>query len=288
MLEFRPAGPRRHSAYWLLAIFAAITVLPIVLLINVAAGSRNLAYDLTGDAVVIHYGTARIVVPRAELKQAYLLDRPTGGRRYVGTAMPGLYQGRWGFTETGRITLYATAKRDLVVLETAAGKWGLTPADPKGFLQALSAGQTGQWAPVAGSSPWLFLLPMMGLLLLVTGVGGGVVWYYLRLPPTILYTLTDEGVLIQGGRLRLLLPYRDISDVQLRSPHGGPWRKFGAQLPGLIWGSFAWKDAGPNLRIYATQLKPLVLVSSGGATYGISPEDGERFVAELRQRVNRL
>lgn len=286
MLEFKPAGGRSSkSLWWLVAFIGLISLVPILALGRAVVGRANLTYELTPSAVVIHYAPANLTVPRQEITGVQVFDRLTEGRRVMGTGMPGLYQGKWSFRETGRITLYASVQQQIVVLQTADGPWGLTPADPEGFVRTLNGGGTGRWAPATGNSPTWFVLPISIGIIAAIGLALCVLIYYIRLPATIRYALTDEAVLIEGGRLRVALPYRAIDQVTLANPRGGPWRKFGAELPGLLWGSFAWKDAGPNLRIYATQRKPLVLISSGGATYGISPIDADRFVSELKKRA---
>lgn len=68
------------------------------------------------------------------------------------------------------------------------------------------------------------------------------------------------------------------------SPTGGV-RILGTGMPGLYWGRFWWKQAGPGLRLYVTRYKPLVLISAGGLTYGVTPREEGRFVEELRRRL---
>lgn len=287
MLEFKPAAGRSTKAlWWLVGFIAVISLLPLLALGRGVSGRSGLAYELTPTDLVIHYPPANVTVPRQAITGMQIYDRLTQGRRDMGTAMPGLYQGRWRFHETGRINLYASVQQQVVVLQTADGQWGITPAEPAAFVAAYQNGSTGSWAPAPGGSPLSFVLPFGAGFVILISLAAWVLVYYIRLPGTIRYILSDEALLIQGGRLRLSLPYSTIDAVRLDSPRGLPWRTIGAHLPGLVWGRFAWKAAGPSLRIYATQLKPLVLVSSGGATYGISPADAEAFVSELCKRVN--
>ncbi|HWI66029.1 MAG TPA: PH domain-containing protein [Symbiobacteriaceae bacterium] len=288
MLEFRPVQAGSPRWLWLFVVMIAVAVLSVGLLMGQALfGRATLAYELTPAEVVIHYGSDRITVLRSAIETAQIVPAHTGGRRIFGTGMPGLYQGKWSFRETQQITLYASVQKQLVVLEAAKGKWGITPEDPEGFLLALKNGQTGTWAAAAGGSPVWFVLPFTVVTFTLLAGAVAVLIYYIRLPQSIRYVLSDEGVLIEGGRLRLTLPYREITSAQYASPKGGPFRLFGAEVPGLLWGRFRWKDAGPNLYLYATQRKPLVLIGCQGKTYGITPEAGERFLAELNQRLGR-
>jgi hypothetical protein len=238
------------------------------------------------EAVTIRYAPTTIRIPRAEITRVYVLEHPTQGRRLMGTAMPGLYEGRWSFAETGRITLYCTVQSRVVLIETVGGKWGITPDDPERFVQAFNKGEFGQWAPAAaGSFPWIILLPLIELPLFAL-----VFWAvrtFMPDPRTIRYTLEQDSLLISGGVTRVRVPYSAISEVKIAAPPGTPFRSWGAGLPGLYWGSFAWKAAGPGLKLYATQVKPLVLISAGRSTYGVTPGEPEQFVAELARRTQR-
>jgi hypothetical protein len=286
-MEFRPVTVKAATGWlWALVIFILVaTLLPLGLLTRVIWGGTHMTYELTASDVVIHFGSAAYEVPRASISGTEVLRQTTQRRRLNGTAVKGLYQGSWSFAETGRITLYATGLGQVVVLHTADKTWGITPVKPEQFIADLQNGATGTYRPVeGGASPWapasflLFLVPVVAMAI-------GIVIYYVRIPKSICYYLADEGLLITGGWRRLMVPYSAITGAVEASPARGPWRKVGAAFPGLYWGSFSWRQAGPNLWLYATRYKPLVLVSTASATYGITPEESERFVAELTRRL---
>ena len=111
------------------------------------------------------------------------------------------------------------------------------PGEPRQLRRGTEGRQHGVLGTGPGRSPLAFVLPFSAGFVILIGLAAWVLVYYIRLPATIRYILSAEAVLIQGGRLRLALPYHKIDQVTLASPRGMPWRKFGAQLPGLVWGS---------------------------------------------------
>lgn len=286
-MTFSPVNPRPARWLWVIvAMILLVTLLPIFLMGRTLVGAHNLRYELTPTELVIRFVGMPTRIPRSAITDVQTYTHLSGGRRLMGTAMPGLYQGRWTFAETGRITLFASTTADILVVTTPDRVWGITPADPAAFADALEAGETGRWEPAPGKSPWLFTLPFFLVLLLAVGGGSAILIYYIRLPGTIRYHLTDDAVVIEGGRLRVALPYREVARAEVVSPRGYPLRLFGAQLGDLVWGSFRWKGLPGKLRIYATQTKPLVAITAGQVTYGISPAEPERFMAELTARIS--
>ncbi|HYF77642.1 MAG TPA: PH domain-containing protein [Symbiobacteriaceae bacterium] len=285
-MTFHPANPRSARWLWILvALVVLITLVPVSLMARTLVGASNLRYELTQSDLVIHFTGAPTQIDRSAIIEVQVYDDLTDARRLMGTAMPGLYEGRWTSKETGRITLFASATDRMVVVKTAERAWGITPADPAAFADALKSGQTGRWEPVRGQRPTLLMGAFVLFILLTVGGASAILIYYMRLPGTIRYHLTDDGVIIEGGRLRVVLPYREITRAEVVSPRGYPWRTFGAHLPGLVWGRFSWKGLPGRLRIYATQVKPLVAVTAGAVTYGISPAERDRFLAELQKHI---
>jgi len=277
---------------WVVALVAGLTSLLVLgLAVWTAWGLATLRYEVTPGGVLVTYGPSRVEIGRDEITRLYLLERPTGGRRIAGSSLPGLKQGLWAFNETGRISLYATTTADLVVIETADRTWGLSPADPRAFLEAAgtaSGGPTRAFAPArpkeGGGAAWVAVL--FGVALLVTATGLGTVVYLRRVAGTIGYELGLDALRIHGSWRPIVIPYRDITGVSIESPPGLPLRVAGISLPGLHWGAYSWKSVGPGLRLYATRLSPLVVVRTGKRrTYGLTPERDAEFVAELRRRI---
>lgn len=287
-LVFPPYRAGGRGLFWgMIVATLLISCLPLALTASSAWGYATLRYELTPSELVIVYGGSVTRIPRQSITAVQEL-RPTGGVRRMGTALPGLQQGKWSFNETGPITLYATARGGeppLTVLETAAGKWGITPQDAAGFRQALQTGQTGVWQPQRAGNAWpaMLALPVFGLVILL-GVGGILLAFVPR-PDRIQYELADDAVLVRGGWGPIRIPYDWIVAAEAASPQGAPWRLMGAALPGVYWGSFHWKQVG-SFNLYGTRCKPLVLIRTHRATYGLTPADEAGFLQALRARIS--
>jgi hypothetical protein len=277
-------APRPRWLWVFIGLVGVVCLLLPYLSLKSLWGARTLRYELTPTEVVIRFGPERIAIPRTSIQKVTILT-PTRGVRLFGTGLPDLQEGRWRFAETGPITLYSRSTSPLTVLETPEGKWGISPADPEAFKNALTAGQTGVFLPPAPSSiswPSLLALGLAGTLIPI-GVGG-LLLYLIRVPERMAYVLTDRELEIHIGWKRIPIPYSAIRDVRVISGPGMPWRIFGAALPGLYWGRFRWKAAGQSLDLYATRYKPLVVLSLDQRTIGISPADTDGFLAELNGR----
>lgn len=280
--------PPKTKMGWAIRLLFAILILavlwPMWLAISTTLGARTLAYEITPAEVVITFGFKKTRIDRSEITAVELIEQPSKGRRLFGTNVPGLKEGRWSFEETGRITLFATSVTPLLVIETESGKWGISPQDPQAFLEAMETGMTGEFQPVpgGGSGPFIALLLIV---LLTAGIVVVLIFYVFRVSRNIAYELGDDALLVHGSWRPVQIPYAKITGIRIANPEGVPWRIFGIGMPGLHWGSYSWKQVGPNLYLYATRLRPLVLISAGTRTYGVTPEDAERFVAELKKRV---
>lgn len=282
---YRPPKAKVGSFLWIFSL-SMVVLMGFVswIAIRTAWGAATMVYEVTPSHVVITFGPDVIEIPRNELIGVQVIEEPTRGRRIVGTSMPGLKEGSWSFAETGRITLYATTTHPLTVLETPERKWGISPDDPSAFVDAVNSGDARVFDPVAASSSSgiVAILVLSGLsVLLVVGV----VIHMRRVAGTIGYELGPDDLLIHGSFRPIRIPYKSISSVSIEEPTGVPFRTMGIGLPGLHWGSFSWKALGPNLRIYATRLKPLVVVRAGSRTIGITPEDDQGFVEALKRMV---
>lgn len=286
-MHFRPARAKTSPIMWIILGFTlAVLILPIWLSVQTLQGASGLGYDVTPTELIIRFGPKTTRIDRADIVDVTVIEEPTKGRRHFGTSMPGLKEGSWSFAETGRITLFATTTRPLTVIETPDLKWGISPDDPSAFLRAMQAeGPGGHFTPVAGQSSQEALAGVL-ILSLITGIGVTVlVVYTYRIARNIAYELGPDAVLIHGGRKPIRIPYTEIKGVEEANPRGVPLRTFGIGMPGLHWGSFSWTNAGPNLRLYTTRIKPLVLVSVRWRTYGITPEDAGTFITKLKQHL---
>lgn len=286
-MRFRPFQPKQGPLLWAVAATALLgLLLPAGLGAYTLWGAATLAYEITPDEVLIVYGPSTSRIKRAAIVSARVIDQPSRARRVAGTSIPGHYQGRWSFTETGPITLYATSLEGIVVLETAARTWGISPDDAGAFLAALESGGTGRFAPVPSDDVAGFAVLAFLPLLLAVGAGA-MIAYVLRIRRNLGYELTSRELVIHGGWKPVSLPYRNIGGVEVAEPVGVPRKAYAVSMPGLYWGSFTWMQVAPRVKLYATRLRPLVVIECGGETYGLSPDKPEAFVAALKERLRR-
>lgn len=287
-MRFEPAPSNRTR--WIKAI--AVVIVGIALLIGWLSlrsfwGGATLSYELTPASVQILFGPDSVDIPRDRINDVAIVPRPTRGRRIVGTNLPGLYEGSWTFNETGPLRLYATSLASLVVIDTETGRWGISPKDPEAFVAAYERSEGGSFPPVESKNRWALValgavpvLALFGVLFLLVVPFG-------RIARGLEYELDNKGLVIHGGSRPAVFRYREISEPRLASPKGIPWQTGGASLPGLYWGSFSWKQAGPRLKLYATRLRPIILFRHRRETIGISPKDAEQFLTELNRRLAR-
>lgn len=284
-MRFPPAESQRNR--WMVALTIVVTAV-VILVAWVCAravwGKASLSYQLTPTGVEIRYGLERVVLPREAITDVRMVSPLTRARRHMGTAMPGLYEGRWSFAETGPLILYSTSRDFVVLIETRDGRWGISPADPEGFVAAYQADIPGHYPPVESGSAWApAVLGAVSFLTVVLLAGLMIpLW---RISRHMEYELGERALLIHGSLSPIVLPYSEITGARIDHPAGSPLKVFGASLPGLYWGSFSWRPAGGRIKLCATRLRPLVIVSTRKQTYGLSPQDPQRFVEELQRRT---
>lgn len=281
-----PAKVNAWFKLFLIAIFL-ITLLPLYFSLEVIWGAQNLAYQVSGDSLEITYAWKRPSIPLREITSVEVVQ-PGRLSRVGGSSAPGLYSGRWSGPKTGRISLYATRLDSLLVVRTSEGTWGLTPANPEGMKAALLAGTPGDFPVYAsGASPWLTLSPFLLIsLLLIPGT-----WYIFRLlyrfPARLSYELGPSALVIETGWRPVLVPYSEIESIEETTLKGWPMRMYGSELKGVHWGLFSWAAVpGKRIHLYATQLKPIVLIRAGKRQFGLSPADATGFVTALKDRVS--
>lgn len=272
----------------LLLFVSLITLLPLYFGVEALWGASNLSYQVTDAELRITYAWHERSIPLSAIDSVEIVA-PVKLSRVAGTSAPGLYAGRWTGRETGRITLYAKNLDSLLVVRTAAGAWGLTPADPAAMKAALLDRTPGGF-PVraAGGSPWLLLSPIfLVIILLIPGT-----WWIFRLiyrfPAALTYELGPSELVIETGWRPVRLPYSEIESVEATTLKGWPLRVYGSELKGVYWGLFRWTAVpGKRIHLYATQLKPIVLIRAGKRSFGLSPADSAGFVAALQERTRK-
>ena len=78
----------------------------------------------------------------------------------------------------------------------------------------------------------------------------------LRIAQRMRYELGDDALEIHGAARPISLPYATITDARLEHLEGAPIKSAGVGLPGFYWGSFTWRQAGPNLKLHRTAPLP--------------------------------
>lgn len=283
------AVPVKVSAWLkvLLLVVSLIMLLPLYFGVQTLWGAANLGYRVTGDALQIQYAWTRHSIPLSEITAVDLVQ-PTRLSRIAGSNAPGLYAGRWTSKETGRIILFATRLDSLVVVRTSSEAWGLTPADPAALQAAILSRTPAEFAVrPGGASPLLVVLPLLLVLTLIPGT-----WWILRLiyrfPKALTYELGPSALVIETGWRPVRVPYNEIESVAETTVKGWPMRVYGSELKGVHWGLFSWSAVpGKRIHLYATQLKPIVLIRAGKRSFGLSPADAAGFVRALQERIGR-
>lgn len=284
---FLPA-PTKWSRLYLIPFYLMLLVTLFVVGLHVytLAGAFTMRYEVTEPAIVIHFGFQKVRIPREDVEQAWILEEPTRLTRLVGTTAPGLHQGRWSTRETGQLSLFASEARPLLVIKTRGRTYGITPDDPEAMLAAIEEGTPAVFPPAGDPSRvvWGLAVPLTVVVLLLIALTVGLYLLTARFRHSLRYELHPSELVIQTGWHPIRIPYTSIRGAEIVHLPGSPLRKIGTHLPGLLWGKFTWRGAGPNLHLYATQKGPLVLISLESRTIGISPAEPEAFLQELNQR----
>src|SRR5690625_4863214 len=269
-MRFAAAEGKSQRLFWIfMAIIVIVFAITVWLLIRTMWGAKTLSYTVTSDAITITYGPDDVNIDKASITDVYIIQQPTKGVRRMGTSITGLKEGRWSFAETGAIRLYASTTEELVIIETDEQKWGISPHDAELFINTFFAGQSGNFPPRQATDSSALIGVSLSLAVAIL-VMFAITYYIIRITRTAHYRLTDEKLLIHGGLRPVSIPLHKITSAELMEPMGMPHRLFGIGMPGLHWGSFSWKAVGPNLKIYATRLRPLIVLKSKGRTWGIT------------------
>jgi hypothetical protein len=135
-LIFFVVGLPPYKPDWILLVKAALPFL--VLLFSWLWAPR--AYRIEGNEVIVlrNFGQSRIPLPG--LKSARMLDKTElrGTIRTFGVGGLFGYFGKFYSTKLGSQTWYVTDRSRVVLLDTARGKYLLSPDNPETFLSLVS------------------------------------------------------------------------------------------------------------------------------------------------------
>ena len=205
----------RQSQISLVAfIFALLVVLSLPMLAlfgYLVYALFNLSYRLHRDALTIVWGATRQIIPMGSIREVVRAEDLGEEIKVRGVSWPGYLVGRGQMEGIGRTLFYATepVARQLLVV-TPALAYGISPADPDGFLDAFEIRQHMgpiQLLPYEHRQPGFMSWPIwrdrLAHLLLVLGVGANLIlfaylcWRYPVWGRTEIFKLPAIGLVTQ-------------------------------------------------------------------------------------------
>ncbi|WP_188963657.1 PH domain-containing protein [Deinococcus aquiradiocola] len=270
-----PAFTRRATWPLLRALGAALLVLLGVLLV-VPPLLGYPRYEVRGGTLTVRSLATHRILPASTPAQRVTLPPLTRamGTRAVGRDGTGTCVGRFRDASGQRYELYTDCSADALVFRVPGRPLlAVTPDDPAAFLAALQNGGTGTFGtPRHGVPPgsWLGALPLFVLAALL-------LWPW----PPLQYRLTPDALEVRRRLGVDRLPYAGLSVRPARSRLGV--RLVGTGLPGYHTGLYATAD-GQVMAVATSTRAPGLLLTSGHATYYLTPADPHALTAELRAR----
>ncbi|HTU01014.1 MAG TPA: PH domain-containing protein [Candidatus Sulfotelmatobacter sp.] len=220
-------------------------------------------------------------------------ERIAGAVRLGGSGGLFGYFGWYSNRRLGAFRMYASRRSGLVLVETETEAFVLSPGNPDAFTEALRARAPAArgWAGGASTRPHRFpaarLLRSVGLALaavlaLVTSLFA-LIW---GLAP-VGARVTAEAVRVERRWVPALeLPLSGVRDAEVMAPQyaRGWWRTNGTAIGQVRYGRFASRELGP-FRLFAWRYGPYVLLETNEGRVVLTPDEPERFVAEVRKRL---
>lgn len=208
-------------------VFTLLVVLsfPLLALLGyLVYGLFNLRYQLHRNAFTIAWGATQHIIPMGSIREVVRGEDLGEEVKVSGVSWPGYLVGRGQIEGIGRTLFYATepvAGQLLVVTPTVA--YGISPADPDGFLDAFEIRQ--QMGPIQlvsyehrqpGFLRWPIWRDRLAHLLLALGLGANLIlfayhcWRYPALSRPDIFKLPIIGLfaLIANSSLGILIHNR--------------------------------------------------------------------------------
>ncbi len=96
------------------------------------------SYSIDRNALLINWGPSKQVIPMNEIERGFTGDEVGGRIRFYGARWPGHWVGYGEIGGSGPALFYATEPpRKQVFVATPGLVYGISPADPEGFLESL-------------------------------------------------------------------------------------------------------------------------------------------------------
>jgi len=203
------------------------------------------------------------------------------------------HYGRFRTRALGMFRLYATRRDGLVAVQTGNDLLVLSPERPGAFIDALLAvapaarraapADLGK-IPGAGRGHLWVLAAVIAAIPLAVGVAAWVAWS--RGPRSI--TVRDDAIEVERNMADpVTFPLADVREVEPLSPArlAGLRRTAGTSGFGVLYGRFWSPSLGPFQLYGLTDRRAYVLLERPGGRLVVTPDEPERFVAEVRAAI---
>jgi hypothetical protein len=273
----------------LLAPLALVTVV----LVSWALAPRGFAIE--ASQLVVERPLLPVRIPLASVRAVELFPpgATRGALRIAGTS--GLFgnYGRFWSRSLGFFRLYATRREGLVRVETEGAVFVLSPDPPERFVEALLGraprAQRSLGAVSGKPAPRAFWWPLAAAAALVPLLVGGAL--------ARVWALAPRSASVTGDAVRIERRWASPRDIPLASvrtverlapPSCGRWWKVNgtAGAFGVAYGTFRSKALG-RFQLYAWRPDNCVLLETSEGRVVLTPDDPERFAAEVRARIGR-
>ena len=274
----------------------AIAGLFSLLLLAVVALSRAYAtvgYAIEGAEVKVLRHVRPLSIPLARVRAAGPYRTFLGAIRLGGAGGLFGWSGRHWSRALGQFQVQATRTRDLVQLDTPEGRWILSPDPPDRFLQeVLSRAPAAELVPAEGPharhplarGTWVRLVALLAIPLVLAGAAAlaSVAWA----PRGV--TVNRWSIVIQRRWVEPLeIPVENIRGVEiLRGDRIGRVAKVAgfSDGRGAAWGRYRSDGLG-EFRLYSWRRGRWVLLETVDGKVVLTPEDPDRFAAEVRAAI---
>jgi hypothetical protein len=268
-------------------IAAFVVAGAVVATIGLAWALAPKGYKILGPRLIVERPLRRIEIPLATVRTAVADDGAlSGARRVAGSGGLFGYYGRFWSRRLGAFRAYVTRRTGLVVIDTDAERFVLSPEPVGRFLEALRA-----HAPAASSVP---LAPRPMPRGAKAGIAVLVALAPLALAAVVLgiWAWTPVAARVEGGEIRVerrlagavVIPLSDVHAVRPLAPEQVRrlGRVAGTALPGGVrYGHFRSRELG-DVQLYAWRGEGHVLLETGGGRVVLTPDDPDAFVAAVR------
>lgn len=275
-------------------IFLGIAAL-VALILGAAWALAPRGFAVEAGQVRIERPLRSIAIPIRTIRSAGPLPAGAlrGAMRLGGSGGLFGYYGRFWSRTLGAFRLYATRREGLVRLDTPDDRFVLSPDRPERFLEEVLArapearSEAGAPLPArpAGRRAWLAIGAAILLVpLAVLGILGAS-WAFSPVGARV----TDAAVVVDRRWARPVeIPIAEIRSAEVLPPVAlrGARRVAGFSGGGVHYGRFQSQSLG-GFQLYAWRRGPVVLLETSDGRVVLTPEEPERFAAEVAEAVGR-